>query len=183
MSEATTRTVEPRLEQVVDWSAALWAGLVAGTVFLVLNLLVTPKALGGTASVILAYLASPVLGKGVLAPPIEPSGGTIAIGLLTHFVLSILFACLIAFLLHRWGLLIGVLGGAALGVAIYLVNVYTMTLFFPWFFNMKSTVFLLTHVAFGAVAGGVYEALEVEEFVLADDDDDEPAATPEEATP
>jgi hypothetical protein len=32
-----------------------------------------------------------------------------------------------------------------------------MTLFFEWFFAINSVVLLLSHVLFGAVAGGVYE--------------------------
>jgi hypothetical protein len=54
-------------------------------------------------------------------------------------------------------MVVGIVGGAILGVAIYGINLYTLTLLFPWFFAINSTVILLCHAIFGAVAGGVYE--------------------------
>ena len=58
--------------------------------------------------------------------------------------------------------------GAVFGLALYYINVYTLTLLFPWFFMMQAGIFAVTHVIFGAVAGATYELLEVEEFVPVD---------------
>ena len=68
-------------------------------------------------------------------------------------------------MLHRWGIIVGIIGGAIFGLALYLINFYTLTYFFPWFFPLRSWMMMLSHVIYGATAGGVYEALEVEEFV------------------
>jgi hypothetical protein len=151
----------------VDWSAAVWAGVIAGAVFLALNLFVTPTVIGGNGWVFIRLLASPILGQDILAPPASFDGAALAVGLVIHGVLSVAFTVLLAAIIHRWGLIVGLLGGAAFGVALYGVNIYTLTLIFPWFMTMKSGIFLLTHVIFGAAAGGLYEALEVEEFVPA----------------
>lgn len=62
------------------------------------------------------------------------------------------------------------MGGALFGVAIYIINYYTFTALFPWFFPLRSWLVLATHVFFGAAAGGIYEALEREVYVM-----DEPA--------
>jgi hypothetical protein len=56
-------------------------------------------------------------------------------------------------------------GGAILGLLLYAINFYTLTFFFPWFFAMRSWPVIVSHIIFGATAGGVYELLEVEEFV------------------
>ncbi|MCB0260238.1 MAG: hypothetical protein KDE62_11065, partial [Calditrichaeota bacterium] len=63
------RNVSPKMRQVVDWSAAVWAGIVAGLVFMLLNLYVTPYVLGGNAWVMVRLFASVILGQGILAPP------------------------------------------------------------------------------------------------------------------
>ena len=158
----------PAMRQLVDWSAAVWAGLIAGTFFLLLILLVTPMVAGGNVWVVLRLLASVVLGSGVLAPPATFSLSALLAGLITHYILSLGYASLLAYIIHRWGLIVGLVGGALLGLALYALNFYTLTFFFPWFFAMRSWPVVLSHIIFGAVAGGVYESLEIEEFVPVD---------------
>lgn len=154
------------VRQLVDWSAAIWAGLIAGGVFLLLNLFLLPLVIGGNAWVMLRLLSSIVLGPSVLAPPASYDGLVLVVALIVHFALSIGFALLLAVIIHRWGLLTGIVLGGFFGFALFLINFYTFTLFFPWFFAMNSWFMLWSHVLFGALAGGVYEALEVEEYVV-----------------
>jgi hypothetical protein len=154
-----------RVRQVVDWSSAFWAGVLAGALFLALNLLVTPAVLGGNGWVFVRLLASITMGDGVLAPPATFDGVALAAALITHFALSIGYALLLAVIVHRWGVLASTAVGAAYGAALYGINIGTFTLIFPWFMTMHSGVFLLTHVIYGVAAGGVYEVLEVEELV------------------
>lgn len=153
-----------RLVQIVDWSAAAWAGLIGGLVYFLMNLFVTPALVGGNAWVQVRLLASIVLGPKVLAPPATFDAAALAVALLTNFAVAILFALLAAWILHRWGLIVGIVGGAALGLALYLIVFYSLTRFFPQFFAMNGRGYLLSHLVFGAVVGGVYEALEVERY-------------------
>jgi hypothetical protein len=153
-----------KMRPVVDWSAALWAGVVSGIVFLLANLLLTGLTLGSP-WIVLRVLASIVLGSGVLPPPATFNLGIAVVALLVNTVLSILFAGIIALIIHRWGLIVGLLGGAILGLALYAINFYTFSLFFPWFFPFRSWMMVVSHLIFGAAAGGTYELLEVEEFV------------------
>lgn len=37
----------------------------------------------------------------------------------------------------------------------------------PWFFFMKSWIMLMSHIAFGVLAGGIDEALEIERSIAA----------------
>lgn len=154
-----------RLHQITDWRAAIWAGLIAGALFLALQMGILWALVGGSPWVLLRMIAAMVMGQGVLPPPPTFNAVVVIVALLVHFVLSILFAMLLAFVLHRWGMLVGIIGGALLGLALYAINYYTFTLFFPWFFPMRSWVTVLAHVVFGAAAGGVYEAFEHEIFV------------------
>jgi len=61
--------------------------------------------------------------------------------------------------------MVGIVGGGLFGLALYGINFYTLAAWFPQFLLIKSTHMALSHVAFGALAGGIYELLEIEEFV------------------
>ena len=156
---------EVRMRQLVDWSAALWAGFFAGLLFLGINVLLTWLVMGAHPWLFMEYVASLVLGSEVLALPPTFSGLELACSLGVHFTLSMLYAMLIAYVIHRGGMVTGIIGGAVLGLFFFLINMYAFTVFFEWFFLMKHWVFLVSHLVFGAVAGGVYEAFEIEEFV------------------
>ncbi|NNE44308.1 MAG: hypothetical protein HKN12_08855 [Gemmatimonadetes bacterium] len=155
----------PHERQIVDWSAALWAGLGSGALFLVLLAWIVPAVEGGNAWVMLRAVAAVVLGPQVLAPPATYDPGVLGAALLVHFALSLTFSLVLAAIVHRWGLAVGILGGAVFGLMVYGINFYTFTALFPWFFALRTPTLVLAHVVFGAAAGGLYEALEVEEFV------------------
>ena len=142
------------IKRNVTWRAIPIAGLVAGTVFLLVNVVLTPLVLEVDSTLILRYFASLVMGPSVLT---DNSALVVGVGILVHYVLSLLFTLVIAIVVHRWGLIVGLIGGAILGLAIYGINLYTFTLFFEWFFAIHSNVLLLSHVLFGATAGAVYE--------------------------
>lgn len=145
------------LQKNMVWRAVPIAGLAAGTVFLLTTWLLTPMLLDVEPTLILRYFASILLGEDIL---LEDTNSNLLVGVLLHYVLSILFTLLIAVVVHRWGLLVGIVGGAILGLCLYLVNFYTVTILFEWVFAVHSNVMLLSHVLFGAVAGGVYELLD-----------------------
>jgi hypothetical protein len=138
----------------VTWRAVLISGLVAGTLFLLAALIFAPIVTHVDAALTLRYFAALVLGSKVLT---QTGTSILVTGIIVHYVLSLVFALVIALVVHRWGMVVGIVGGAILGVAFYGINLYTLTLLFPWFFAINSTVILLCHAIFGAVAGGVYE--------------------------
>lgn len=154
----------------MDWSAAVWAGLIAGAVFLLFLAFVAPLFSPMNGWVYLRLIASIPLGETVLAPPATYDLQVLLAAIVTQLLLSVSFAMVNAFVLHRWGMIVGILGGGALGVALYVINFWTVSYFFPWFFPMRGFEVFLGHVVFGALAGGIYEALEVEEFEDEDED-------------
>lgn len=162
----------PGMRQLVDWSAAIWAGLIGGLVFMIINVGAIPRfetgntlAIDGVSSwVIVRYIASVVLGEGVLAPA-TPNVGILLVAILVNFALSVVYALVLAIVIHRWGMIVGIVLGALFGFALYLINMSAFTVLYPWFEAIYSPWFIAAHVAFGAVAGGIYELLEEEEFV------------------
>jgi hypothetical protein len=166
-SRFNTRSMLPktvRFRQALDWTAAVWAGLISGVVFLIVAMILTSVYLGSP-WVIPRLTASVLLGPGVLPPPATFQAGIVGVGVLVHLCLSVLFAYVIAFTLHRWGILVGIIGGALFGLAFFYINFFSVSYFFPWFFPVRSWLLAVAHVAYGAMAGGTYEALEVEKFV------------------
>ena len=153
-----------RMRQVVDWEAAVWASAVSGTLIFVLNIFLGWITLGSP-WVYVRLTASIILGESALPPPAGFDAGIFLAAVLVQLALSIFYGCLVAIVIFRWGLVVGVLGGAALGLAIYIINFFAISYFFPWFFPMRSWIVLLSHVLFGALAGGIYELLEDEEFL------------------
>ncbi len=154
----------PGFRQLVDWRAAIIAGLIAGVAFFLLQMALTAQLLG-TPWVFARMTAAMVLGRGVLPPPATFDAGVVAVAFGLHMLLALTYTALIAFILHRWGLLVGIVGGALLGLALFAINFGTMAWCFPWFLDLKGGIVLVSHVVFGALAGGVYELLEVERFV------------------
>lgn len=150
------------VRQLVDRSAAFWAGIVSGLLFLLMYLFLMPLAVGGDASILLQYLASIVLGPETVLTAATPV--VVATALVVHFVLAMIWAVIITIVIHRWGMIIGILLGGLLGLAIYGINFFSFIFLFPWFWPLNTVLLALIHVAFGAVAGGVYEYLEVEYF-------------------
>lgn len=145
------------IQKNMTWRAIPIAGFAAGTVFLLTNLMLTPLVLKVDPMLILRYFGSLVLGSDVVT---EVSVNAAVMGVIVNYVLAMIFTLVIAVVVHRWGLGVGIIGGAILGLAIYGINMYTFTTFFEWFFAIHSTVFLISHILFGAVAGGVYELLD-----------------------
>lgn len=151
-------------KQLIDWKAARWAGLGAGTLFYILNLYLTPSFNGGNEWIIMRLMASVVLGSQALAPPATFDFLIFLTSLAVTLGLALVFAGVIAYVVHRFGFWLGVGLGAILGLCLYAINFYSLTYFFPWFFAMNSPIMVFTHVVFGATAGGLYEALEIERF-------------------
>ena len=145
------------IQKNVTWRAIPFAGLIAGTVFLLMNTILAPIFLQIDPTIIIRYFASLTMGTSAL---VSNSSMVLIVGIVTHYVLSIFFALVIAIVVHRWGLGVGIIGGAILGLSIYGINFYAGTLIFDWFFAINNPLLLVSHIIFGAVAGGVSEMLD-----------------------
>lgn len=142
------------LRRNVEWRAIPLAGLAGGTTYLVILLIFSSGVLGLSPAVVLRYFGSLLLGPDTL---VQGGAGLVAAGLAVHYVLSLVFALIISLVVHRWGMIVGVILGGLMGLGLYGINVYTLTAIFPWFFAINSILLLICHVVYGAVVGGVYE--------------------------
>ncbi|MDZ4670111.1 MAG: hypothetical protein SH821_04510 [Phototrophicales bacterium] len=139
------------IQKNMTWRAVLLGGIISGIVFFALNSFFAPDI---TPNLLLRYIASLVMGSDVL---VDNNSMALIVGVIVHFALSLLFSLIVAIVVHRWGLLVGIVGGGILGLAIYGINLYTLTTIFPWFFAINTPLLLISHIVFGMVAGGIYE--------------------------
>jgi hypothetical protein len=152
---------------LVDWRAVWIAWLLAGTVYLILDLFVVPAVMGGSFWISVRLVASILLGPDVLAPPDTFHGLALFAAIITIYGISLLATVLIALIVHRGGLILGIVGGAVVGLSVHAINYYSLTAFFPQFFALNAPAVALAHTVFGAVAGGLYEWLEDDELEVA----------------
>ena len=153
-----------RQQQRLGVSAVLSAGLIAGLVFVVLEMVLVATVGGGSAWGPPRMMAAIALGKEVLPGPDTPptfDAGVFLVGMIVHFVLSVVLAAILAAILMAMGASTGtaVAVGAGFGLVVYIVNFYGMTAIFPWFESARNWITIFAHVVFGAVAGGVYASM------------------------
>ena len=150
---------------IMDSRAAVIAGLVAGILTMLLWMTLGALATGGSLWAPLLHAAAILMGEDVLTPSQTLDFQAVVTGSVVHLLLSLVYALILAFIIHRWGLVVGIIGGALFGVALYLINYFTLTMLFPWFYPLRSWFALLGHIFFGAAAGGIYELLERDIYV------------------
>lgn len=156
-------TAATRMRQLVDWGAAVWAGILSGTLAMAL-VVVLPWLTLGDPGVHLRVMGSVVFGPAVIPPPETANPLVIIVAVIIAYALTIPFSALVALVVHKWGWLLSALGGAALGWGLYLFNFWTLSFFFPWIFPLRNWMLLLAFLGFGALVGALYELMEVEEY-------------------
>lgn len=147
----------------IDWKAALWAGLIGGAVFMMLEMLMVAVFLGKSPWGPPHMIAAIALGKGVLpmpgGPPPTFDGGVLLAAMAVHFILSIIFAFILAWVLKGRPYGTSLLIGVVFGLVLYLVDFYLLTGIFPWFAMARNWVTIFSHLAFGLVTAMTYKSL------------------------
>lgn len=156
------------LRLIMDWRAAVIGGILAGALTMLLWMILISLVTGGSLWSPFHHIAAILMGQDVLTPSQSPNLQVILTATITHFFLSVLYAIVLAFIIHRWGVVVGIVGGALFGLAVYAINYYTFTALYPWFFPLRSWIALVGHLFFGAAAGGIYEILERDIYVVDD---------------
>ncbi|MEO7366656.1 MAG: hypothetical protein ABIZ36_01785 [Gemmatimonadaceae bacterium] len=147
------------LEQPVQWKAAVWAGLIGGAAFMMLEMIMVPLLGGGSPWGPPRLIAAIVMGKGVLPPPATFDIGIFMAAMAVHFPLSVIFTLILAWVVARFDKSKAVLIGVAFGLILYVVNFYGFTAMFPWFAMARNWITIFTHIMFGVIAVVAYKQL------------------------
>lgn len=146
----------------IDRGSVVLAGLIAGAVFMLLEMVMVPVFLDGSPWAPPRMIAAIAMGRDVLPEPgasVGISGGVLLVALTVHFVLSVGYALGLAWIVDQWPLGPSVAAGGIYGLALYLINFYGFTAIFPWFAMVRNWVSIVAHIVFGVVAAGAYVML------------------------
>lgn len=119
----------------MDPKAAIPAGLIAGVVFMMMEMILV-AAMGESPWGPPRIMAAIVMGRDVLPPPASFDFVLFMVAMIVHFVLSVVLAFPLAWAISRWHLSFGgaLALGATFGLLVCLVNIYPLTaILLPWF--------------------------------------------------
>lgn len=85
--------------------------------------------------------------------------GEALVGLVVHFVVSVVYGAILVWLVHRATKGAALAIGVAFGLAIYVFHFHVATVAFPWFVDERSLIQIFSHVVFGVTVALAYLAL------------------------
>lgn len=143
-----------------DWVAAVVAGLAAGAVLMVLELLWV-TSFGGTGR---PWRTSNLIAAMVLGPELAQSSayslGAVGVALVVHYVLGAVFGVVLALVItgiHREASLFSIeTVGILFGAGLYLLNFHGMSAAFPWVAELRGWATFIAHLVFGFTAALLY---------------------------
>lgn len=139
--------------------SAVLAGLTAGLVFLVIELLLVSVFTADNAWAPVSMIAAIIMGKEVLPEAGMPATFDLVVFLIAlalHFTLSIFYTGIIGMLCKVRHMASALSLGATCGLAIYLINFYGFTALFPWFAMARNWISILAHLVFGITAAYMF---------------------------
>ncbi|MDP8917084.1 MAG: hypothetical protein M3M95_07780 [Pseudomonadota bacterium] len=141
-----------------SWKAGILAGLIAGAVFMMMEMALV-GATGGSPWAPPRMIAAMALGKEVLPPPATFDAAVMTTAMAIHMMLSVVLGVVFAFVAARLSLTMAIVVGALFGLLIYLVNFYGFTAAFPWFAMARNAISIGSHLVFGAVLAFSYKMI------------------------
>lgn len=149
------------IRQSPDLAAAVSAGLIAGTIMMLLQIVMSPVFLDRSVWFHPRLIAAIPLGADVLPGAARGADASVAIAaLVMHYALSVIYAVILSAVLDRVRFWPAVALGAVGGFALYLIIYYGLTNVFEWFVASRNWVTTFTHIAFGIGLAAAYKALE-----------------------
>lgn len=148
-----------------NWLVAAVAGFAAGAVLMVLDLLWSAVVEGGGPWKTSHMIAPIILGPEILqSPSFTFNFSVVAVALATHYVVGILFGLVLAAIMAPLNLDSSLpkalMTGAVFGSALYLLNFFVMSNWFPWLADLRGWATVAAHLVFGTVAAFLYWKLQ-----------------------
>ncbi len=145
----------------MNLKAGIGAGLIAGLVFLIAEMVLVGTVGGQSPWGPPRMIAAIGMGEDVLPPPATFDAGIVMVAMLIHFALAAVLGVLFAVLIGRFvtSTVAALATGAVFGLVVYFVNFYGLTGMFPWFAMARNGISIFAHVLFGVVLAWSYRRL------------------------
>jgi len=145
----------------LDWKAAIGAGIIAGIVFMMLEMILVGTIGGQSPWGPPRMIAAMAMGESVLPPPATFDPGIFLAAMVIHFALSIVVGVTLGWAIsrRRMSLIAATAAGTLFGLLIYAFDFYVMTAAFPWFAMARGGISIFAHAVFGLVLGWAYHAI------------------------
>jgi len=145
----------------MDWKAVIWAAIIAGVVFMTLEMVLVATVGGGSPWGPPRMIAAMAMGEGVLPPPATFEMAPMFVAMLVHFTTSVVYAAILGWIISRRNLGLGMslLVGTLFGLLLYVANFYVFTAIWPWFAMARGMISIFAHAAYGLTLGWTYRAL------------------------
>jgi hypothetical protein len=143
----------------LNFPAAAISGLAAGTLSLIAMVMLSMLVYDESAWKLPRMAAAVLAGPRALEPDDEFSFTLVALGIVAHFSLAVLYGAVLATLVKDLPEAAAPWIGMTFGVGLYFGNLYGFTQLFPWFAELRTLDTLAAHVLFGIVAATAYRHL------------------------
>ena len=144
------------------WLAAFYAGVVASITSTIAQILLWWIFWDALPSILYRdalFAAAIVLGQEVLPPPATLDWQLMFIATCIHFVLSVIYAIPLSWLIRYLDMKASLVSGGLYGLGIFTMNMYGFVIIFPWFVETRDWITITAHIVFGVSAAGTYKAL------------------------
>ncbi|HEY7241119.1 MAG TPA: hypothetical protein VH600_18240 [Burkholderiales bacterium] len=141
----------------IDWSATIWASIIAGIVFAVLAVTMAPLFEGKSPWAPLHMIGAIALGPSAMASPDSFDLGVVATAVVVHLALAIVYGIILAYIVTRMETGLAVVVGGLYGLALYFINFYGFTRLFPWFADARDWVSIFVHIVQSGLMAGLYK--------------------------
>ena len=155
----------PERKRITRWGKGAIAGLIAGALFITVEMFLMEAFGRGNMWDPLRLSASITLGDRAVATSTPFTFDILFVGMLMHFVLSIWYAVVLGMLIRKLKPVTAMLVGAGFGLLMYLFHFYALTAFYPWVANWRNWIVIVTHLLFGMSAAWVYSHLHMRQLM------------------
>jgi hypothetical protein len=143
-----------------NWSAAIWASIIAGLVFAALEVVLVWAVQHQSPWVPLHMIGAIGLGSSAMSPPDTFDLKIIGVAVVIHMVLAVIYGIILAFIIMRMGMGAAVLTGAIYGLVLYYINFYGFTKVFPWFADARDGISIFTHIVQSGLMAWIYKLMD-----------------------
>jgi hypothetical protein len=141
----------------INWGAAIWASVIAGLVFAVLEVVMVPLFQGKSLWAPLHMIGAIALGPGAMASPDTFDLGIVATAVVVHMILAIVYGVILAYIIMKMDVGMAVIVGGLYGLALYFINFYGFTRWFPWFADARDWISIFTHIVQSGLVAYLYK--------------------------